>query len=820
MELLTKASFSNEVSSREKKNQEVAYKAACEGIVLLENHDVLPLQTKKIALFGSGASRTSKGGVGSGEVNERHSISILEGLENRGFEISTKSWIDDFEEKFEKGQQEFNEKQKKSLRTFNFRYIIAMMFANYKPTSGREITNGDITNSNTDTCVYVLSRQAGEGNDRRLEAGDYLLTHEEINSIKLCSKSYKNFVLIVNSGAYLDLSELEDTKIGAILYISQLGMMGGYAVADVLSGKVNPSGKLTDTWVKKYDDIPFGKEYSYLNGNLDKEYYKEGIYVGYRYYDSFKVEPKYSFGHGLSYTSFSINTRDVSVENSTFTIHVEVTNTGTISGKEVVQVYGSAPSNKLHKAYKELVGFKKTKELQPKESEILTVTFDLETMASYDEETASYILEKGDYIIRVGNSSSTTNVVAVGVLSEEVVVSKHEHICPLKDKFEELVGDKREEEIDETIPRLAIHWNKPTVTYTYEKPTESKRKDVQEWLDKLSSIDMVHLVNGVGQFFVKARFNLPGSVGNTTSKFWDKGLVNMTLCDGPAGVRIQQRSALTEKNEVKMLDLSMSFYAIIPGFIKKMMSGDETKDRVIYQYCTAFPVTTALAQSWNEDVLYEVGKAIFEEMKEYGVTYWLAPAVNIHRNTLCGRNFEYFSEDPFLTGKLSAALTKGVQNEEGYYVCVKHFAANNQEDNRNLVSSEVSERALREIYLKAFKITIEEGKAKSVMSSYNRVNGVYAPNSYDLCTKVLRNEWDFDGVVMTDWFSTAPTQGSTSLCMKAGNDLIMPGGSMFRLFMYLGLLTGKLKKEDLRICCSRVLEQILDSNLQKEYMKK
>lgn len=820
MELLTKANFTNDISSREKKNQEVAYRAACEGIVLLENKEVLPLKTKKIALFGAGASRTSKGGVGSGEVNERHSVSILEGLEERGFTISTRSWIDDFDAKYEEGQREFNEKQKKSLLSFNVRYIIAMMFANYKPTSGRTITGEDIEESDTDTCIYVLSRQAGEGNDRRLEEGDYLLTQEEIDSITLCSKCYKNFVLIVNSGAYLDLSKLEGVPIGAILYISQLGMMGGYAVADVLSGKVNPSGKLTDTWVKRYEDIPFGKEYSYLNGNLKSEYYKEGIYVGYRYYDSFKKDVKYPFGHGLSYTTFEIRTKNVSVENSQITIQVDVTNTGNVIGKEVIQVYASAPSGKLHKAYQELVGFMKTKELTPNETDTITITFDLETMASYDEAMSSYILDKGEYVVRVGNSSRSTKVVAMGVLEQSVIVSKHEPICPISERLEELVSEIRDETIDESIPRLVITWNKDTITYAYEKPMESKRKDVQEWLDKLSTNDMIHLVNGVGQFFGKTRFTLPGSVGNTTSKLWDRGLANVTLCDGPAGLRIQQRSALTDKNEVKMLDLSMSFYSIIPGFIKKQMSGDETRDKVLYQYCTAFPVTTALAQSWNEELLYEVGQAVFEEMKEYGATYWLAPAVNIHRNTLCGRNFEYFSEDPFLAGKLSSSLTRGVQSEKGYYVCVKHFACNNQEDNRNLMSSVVSERALREIYLKAFKITIEEGKAKSVMSSYNRVNGVYAPNSYDLCTKVLRNEWGFDGVVMTDWFSTAPTQGSTSLCMKAGNDLIMPGGAMFRFFMRVGLLTGKLKKEDLRLCCSRVLEQILDSNIQREYMNK
>ena len=822
MNILTKASYSNIESTREKTNAEIAYNAAVEGIVLLENKGVLPLTTKKLALYGAGATRTSKGGTGSGEVNERHSVNVLEGLEHRGFTITTKKWIEDYEKVYLEGERAFNEKRTKSLLTFNIRYIISMMFANYIPTSGRVVSEEDLTNSDTDTCVYVVTRQAGEGNDRRLKQGDYLLTDEEIASINICSEHYKNFILVINSGAYLDLSPLKDnTKIGAILYICQLGMQGGYALADVLTGKVNPSGKLTDTWVMQYDDIPYGNEYSYLNGNLKREYYKEGIYVGYRYYDSFNKEVLYPFGYGLSYTAFELRNTTMSINGSKCNVGVEVVNTGTYEGKEVVEVYVSAPSGKLHKVYQELVGFKKTSSLKPNESEVISVSFDFKDVASYDEELASYILEKGEYVVRVGNSSRNTSVVGVGVLASNVVISKHTSVCALPEKFDELVGEARNEVIDDSVVRYAIDLSDyNTVTYTYEKPTITEREDVRAWLNKLSLTDMIHIVCGIGQFGGKTSFTLPGSVGNTTSKFWDKGLANMTLCDGPAGLRIQQQSIITDNGKIKGIGMSMSMYDMLPKFIRKFLVDDSTDKEILYQYTTAFPVTTVLAQTWNSDLLYEVGKAIYSEMKEYGCTYWLAPAINIHRNTLCGRNFEYFSEDPYLTGALASALTKGVQQEEGYYVCVKHYACNNQEDNRNLVSSVVGERALREIYLKAFKMVISDGKGKSVMSSYNRVNDVYAPNSYDLCTKLLRNEWKFEGVVMTDWFSTAPTQASTSLCMKAGNDLLMPGGRMFRVFMYVGLLTGKISKDDLRLCASRVITQILDSNIQREYKNK
>ena len=315
----------------------------------------------------------------------------------------------------------------------------------------------------------------------------------------------------------------------------------------------------------------------------------------------------------------------------------------------------------------------------------------------------------------------------------------------------------------------------------------------------------------------KNRFNMPGSVGNTTSKFWDKGLANITLCDGPAGLRVSKRSAVDKKGDVKPLEAAMSILDALPGIAKKFIMGNPN-DPMIYQYTTAFPVTHALAQTWNTRMMQEVGDAIYKEMKEYGCVYWLAPAINIHRNPLCGRNFEYYSEDPFLTGTMASAVIQGVQQEEGYYVTVKHFACNNQEDNRNYVSSNLSERALREIYLRGFERTVRKGGAKGIMTSYNRVNGVYTANSYDLCTKALRNEWGFGGVVMTDWFSTNKGQGDNALAIKAGNDLIMPGTGAAKKEILNGLKTEKITTKELRRCCARVVKAIFDSPIQKEYI--
>jgi len=292
----------------------------------------------------------------------------------------------------------------------------------------------------------------------------------------------------------------------------------------------------------------------------------------------------------------------------------------------------------------------------------------------------------------------------------------------------------------------------------------------------------------------------------------------VALCDGPAGLRVQKRSGVNKQGKVKPIDMALSILDALPEFARKLMTADPNKDTVLYQYTTAFPVANALAQTWNRELMQEIGSAIFREMKEYGCTFWLAPAVNIHRNPLCGRNFEYFSEDPRLSGTMAAAITKGVRQEQGFYVTVKHFACNNQEDNRNYVSSNVSERALREIYLRSFEICVREGGAKSIMTSYNRVNGVYSPNSHDLCTKVLRSEWGFTGVVMTDWFSTRQGLASNAIAMKAGNDLIMPGGGSYKKEILQGVKSGLIRQEDVRRCCANVIKAVLDSAIQREYI--
>ena len=819
MKLLTKASWSDEVTQREKDNLQVAYRTACESIVMLKNDGALPFAGKKVALYGPGVSMTIKGGTGSGEVNERHSVTILEGMEDRGFEVTTKNWIDRFGAYYQEQLKAYKEEKRKRVNILKLDTIMSMLFDNFRFPDGPEITDTDVTASDTDCCIYVLARQAGEGGDRKVEEGDFLLTEGEKKTIKFLSEKYEKFVLAINCGSAMDMNFLSEIPgINAIVYICQLGTEGGHAFADVISGAVTPSGKLASTWAKKYEDVPFAMEYGALNGDLKEEYYKEGIYVGYRYYDSFGVEPAYPFGFGLSYAEFAMDGTSVSADGTKVTVKCMVTNTGaTYSGKEVTQLYVSAPNGKLHKEYQSLAAFGKTKALAPGEAEELTLSFDLKDLASFRESDGCYVLEAGDYILRLGNSSRNTEVVGVLELNGEAVVSRHDHICPLQGMLEELQSDRHAFEAGD-VPKIAIDAaSVKTTIYTYQTPETCDDPLVQIFLDRLSDKDMTEIVVGAGMFGGSHRFNLPGSVGNTTSKIWDKGLANVTLCDGPAGLRIQKRSSVSKNGEVKAMDMALSILDAFPDFVKKLMTGNPN-DPMLYQYTTAFPVSHAMAQTWNTELLYEMGDAIYKEMKEYGCVYWLAPAINIHRNPLCGRNFEYYSEDPFLTGAMAAAIARGVQQEEGYYVTVKHYACNNQEDNRNFVSSNLSERALREIYLRGFQRAVRQGGAKGIMTSYNKVNGAYTPNSYDLCTKVLRNEWGFDGVVMTDWFSTNKGQGDNALAIQAGNDLIMPGTGGNKQEILQGIRSGKVSRDDLRRSCARVVKSIFDSAIQKEYV--
>ncbi len=817
MKQYIRQNFDKEISEREIAHKEIAYRLACEGIVLLENNDALPVEVGPIALFGAGARHTIKGGTGSGDVNERHSVSIYEGLVNAGFEITSNDWLDKYDALREDVIKSQSSNLMNAVKKANFADIMALFMgsASY-PTL--KVIKADITKAQAKTAIYVVSRQAGEGADRHIENGDNDLSDVEIESLQRLVEAYDKVILVINIGCSLNMDFLSKVPgLGAVIYMCQQGTEGGHAFADIISGKVNPSGKLTDTWAKRYEDIPYANEYSYLNGDLKEEYYKEGILVGYRYFDTYSVEPMYPFGYGLSYTDFEIKTSGANINKTTVTLFVDIKNKGKVPGKEVIQVYLSAPSGRLKKEAKSLVAFKKTGVIAPGEIEHFEILFDLRDCASYEELGARYILDKGDYIVKVGNSSRNTKNVAVLNLDKLVVVEQVRNICPTINEFEELdILERPVEEIDNLpmIPISSADFKTEYHDYSAPKPYHSAQVDAI--VDEMSLLEKATVCVGAGMLNGRRTIKIEGAVGHSTSRFMGKfGLPNVEFADGPAGIRLTRYTGVYKNGKTKMIDSPLAGLELLPQSLKQFVFANPSECKTAVQYTTAFPVEVALAQTWNMELLYEMGTAIAREMQEFGITYWLAPALNIHRNPLCGRNFEYYSEDPLLTGKCAAAVISGVQSVPGLYVAAKHYCCNNQEDNRMAVNSNVSERALREIYLKGFGLAVKIGKATGIMTSYNKVNGVNPPNSYDLCTAVLRNEWGFDGIVMSDWFGST-FSGSPILAMKAGNDLSMPGLPTQNLQIVLGTLLSFVHETDVDRCCRNIVRQVIESDAYKQ----
>ena len=822
MRVRNKAAWADTVTLLEEENKQVAYEAALEGIVLLENDGCLPVKPGKVALFGAGADMTIKGGTGSGEVNGRHAVSILEGLEMAGFEVTTKGWLQAYRRFYELEEEKFGKDFRKSLIQLNLSDVMEVMSKQFQYPFDLVVDDVNIGISDTDTCIYVIARQAGEGADRRIEKYEYGLSPRERANIEKCAEVYEKMILVINVGSSFDMSFLDEiTGINAVVFFAQQGAMGGKAFADLICGNATPSGKLADTWAKKYEDIPYANEYSYLNGDVYEEYYKEGIYVGYRYFDSYQVEPKYPFGYGLSYTTFAWQLKEVTAKKNQIMVKVNVTNTGdTYAGKEIIQLYVSCPQGNLPKEYQKLAAFAKTDVLAPGASQELKLTFYLNDQASYRAEDGTMVLEAGDYLLRVGNSSRNTKVCAKVKLKEEVITKKLTHICAREEVLEEIAPAQIQiEEIEEDVPVIEVNAEDfTTQEYVYETPDIYSSKEVDALLDNLTVKEMAALTVGAGMGS-GTYFHAPGAVGITNGKLLGKGIPNICMADGPAGLRLQRQSVVLRNGKVKGTEATISFMKYMPEIANKVTLGDPEKHPSIYQFTTAFPVELALAQTWNPDLLEKVGSAVGEEMKAYGITYWLAPALNIHRNPLCGRNFEYFSEDPYLSGIYAAAITKGVQKHRGCYVTMKHFCCNNQEDNRKKTNANVNDRALREIYLRGFEIAVREGRPGAMMTSYNKVNGTYVNNSYDLVTKVLKNEWGFDGLVMTDWYATGKSFASNALCIEAGGDIIMPGSASAVSDIYQAVKMGTLREEDVKRSAANVLKGIVSSRIYQAYKK-
>ena len=807
--------LSPEPTELELRNRALAREAAAEGFVLLKNErGALPLKDKKIALYGMGARMTVKGGLGSGSVEERFSVNIEDGLKNAGYEITTQDWLNDYDAEYASTYQAYHDMVEEKVKGLtNPMQIIPLAHSFvYRYPSGRPVTQADIEKSGTDTAIYVLMRQAGECNDRKLEKGDYYLTDIERENLKILAQAYAHTILVINVGGHIDMAFMDEIPgIDAAVLFVQGGEEGGNALADVLSGKRNFSGKLADTIPMRYEDIPFGEEFSYLNGDVRNEYYKEGIYVGYRYFDSFHKAVRYPFGFGLSYTDFTVETKSVTLNKTSVTARVEVRNVGGFSGKDVVQLYVSAPGGK--KEYQRLVTFGKTGQLKPGVSEMLELTFDLAECSSYCGAAAAWVLDAGKYVLRIGNSSRDTTVAAVIDLPGTVVTRQCRNCCAAVDELPVFVPETDRADLPECALLLtADPADFVTEVTHYTEPEITETEQEQKILDGLTVQELSWFLQGGALHNPpKGAFEIHGAAGKTVTELLNKGIRNVIFSDGPAGVNIG--------NKVKALPMGGFAPAVVPerycwGVLGTAMKAQLEKipGQIVYRYATAWPVEMLLAQTWNRELLRTIGEAVGEEMLNFGITIWLAPGMNIHRNPLGGRAFEYYSEDPVLTGEMAAALTRGVQSHQGLGVSVKHFCCNNSEDNRNGISANVSERALREIYLKGFEIAVRKSQPKTVMSSYNMLNQVYTANRHDLLTDILRCEWGFEGLVMTDWGSTNDHAGRPELAAPAGNDLIMPGSDYDRERILKAIADGKLSPDTVRRSACRVLRMMLAAN--------
>lgn len=823
---------SEAATEREAENRKLARRAAAEGVVLLKNENhFLPLEKgKKVGLYGAGAIRTIKGGTGSGDVNERDCVNIYQGMHHAGYEITSKEWLESYDALYVQARQDWKDEIFGKMPEYDNNFFRAYSATQFSMPCGDPIDVEAAKADGADTAFFVLSRIAGENADRHDAAGDYFITEAEKKLLAQVAEAYENVVLVINTGGLIDLAFTEEfSNIRSIIQFMQAGQEGGNAFADVVSGQVTPSGKMTDTWALTYGDYPNASFFSHKSGDVYTEEYKEGIYVGYRYFDTFDVPVRYCFGYGLSYTEFEMTAGEISVSGMgtaepMVSVEVEIKNTGdTYAGKEVAQVYVSCPQGKLPKEYRRLAAFGKTGLLNPGETQKMTISFALYQLASYREELAAWVLEKGTYGIWIGNSLASAKLLGSLKLDEDAVMVQCEHICEKKQELIEIHPDAVEMSAKEaswtaeaeSLPSVSLNASDiVTETVIYGDKAGKEQKKAEEITESLSLDQMIAFATGdvsKGQSELgSAGQTVPGAAAETVlvaaEEPWN--VASMVLADGPAGLRLKQSYQVVDGK----IEAGDFLEALEGGFFAKER---EKRGITYYQFCTAIPVGTLLAQTWDVELIQEVGEMIGHEMELFEVTLWLAPGMNIHRNPLCGRNFEYYSEDPLLSGMMASAMTLGVQKVPGCGTTIKHFACNNQEDNRMGSDSVLSERTLREIYLKGFEIAVKNAQPMSIMTSYNLINGVHAANCHDICTKAARNEWGFAGAIMTDWTTTTESTAgicTASGCMRAGNDMVMPGAPSDHENIRKELAEGTLDIRQLKRCVCNTIHIALQSN--------
>lgn len=859
---------SGEITRQEKEHSEIVREIAARGMVLLENKEGLPLQVgEKIALYGYGARNTVLCGLGAASFTSREEVSIEEGLERAGIIVTSKDYLERYSTQIKQEEDVYYKNIREASEGVLIKGVIKMYEEPLVPSGQPLITDEDIRQAGTDTAVYVISRVSGEGADRKVREGDYLLAEEEKENLRILSRNFNRLIVLLNVGGPLDTSYIRSlSKLSALLIVGQAGGVTGLAAADVLTGKITPEGKLADTWAETYEDYPNAASFAAMNGNLDDEMYAEGIYVGYRYFDSFDVAPAYPFGYGLSYTDFQIDINKVVKSGGQLCVEAEVMNKGReFAGREVVQAYVSAPAGKLEKPYQELKGFEKTGILHPGETQTVSIKIDINSLASYSEKDSAWILESGDYLVRVGNSSRNTVVAAIMRIEETIVCEQCRKMFALDCEMDEM-SPAHAEPVTELAARAekdgvcVICVDKRDISctinhYRKEMRPQSNRVEETVWgnealryedvlegrvslndfVDSLTAEEMSVLCvgnagdeeasivcAGSGTADMDAVVPMvPGTCDSTRELIVSRGIPNMHMSDGGSGLRLLSEYELDRDGNL----LTHGLFSVrgVDKILGKDYIGDRANNQVFQQYTTGLPIAAMLAQTWDRELCRKCGEIEGKEMQDFHVELWLAPSMNIHRNPLCGRNFEYYSEDPLITGECAAAVIKAIQSYRHTGVTVKHFACNNQEDNRHGSNAHVSERALREIYLKGFEIAVKKAHPAAIMSSYNLINGIHSANNYELLTSVARDEWGFDGIVMTDWGATSSEddgkrkyKSSTCAgCMHAGNDLIMPGSRQDIRNLMASVKEGEVTVQELRLCAKRILRTMIKLNAER-----
>ncbi len=755
-------------------------KAATEGMVLLKNTDnALPLKKgTRVALFGKATIEYIKGGGGSGDVNCPYICNVYEGFEQKEKENKVSVYmplVDFYKEYVKKESVNVLTQEQIDARwdiVNNMEFCTERDDMTYDTFAAMHVKEAEVpvnmiedAGKWADTAVVTLSRFSAEGVDRRPQGGDYYLSDLEKELIDNITNNFDKVIIVINSGAQIDCEYFaENEKIQGILFGWQGGMEGGSAIADLLCGDVNPSGKMVDTIAKSYDCYPCKEDFWECFDHVD---YSDDIYVGYRYFETIpgaKDSVRYPFGFGLSYTEFELSGNACMESDGNIIAVANVKNIGSVAGKEVVQLYYSAPQGLLGKPAKELAAFKKTKLLAPGESETVVLSFKATDMASFDDlgkiRKSAYILEKGAYKFYLGTSIRDTKKLDFEYIVEnDTVTEQLSDWCKPFKLAKRMLADGSYE---------ALPQGEPTYLYGINEPTNAKAPEELIPFDKVG--EEITMDEFIAQFTLDELMYIVGGQKPTgvcnTGSFGGVDRLSIPYvptADGPAGLRLDVATGIPT---------------------------------------TAWPCATLLACTWNPDLAFEVGVGGGAEIRENNLGVWLSPALNIHRDPLCGRNFEYYSEDPLIAGKFASAVTRGVQSQK-VAVSIKHFACNNKEANRFASDSRISERALREIYLKGFEIAVKEGDPWTVMSSYNLINGIHTSESYELLTGILRDEWGFKGMVVTDWgVKNDPVKE-----VKAGNDLKMHCG--YPEDLKAAYDAGELTRADLELCVKRILEMFM-----------